>query len=224
MKPNIIAQITKVITKIQGCQFASLTYLSKKHGELARYTANFGFSYHQIIEKSITELDILIRENETVWDSTWKLVAAELMESFKETLRHARGEQNKAYTKKDQYIPLGGGANLNTSDNSIQLFGLVLTKKVLVEGVYPKVNSAPKTIAKNKIRKMLPVGNFREFAIDLTQIEQMKINGNVIELPDATGYSFAVNPCHTCRTTNFGVSQSYCGAWAASARPILCAY
>jgi hypothetical protein len=59
-----------------------------------------------------------------------------------------------------------------------------LTKKVLVEGVYPKVNSAAKTIAKNKIRKLLPVGNFREFAIDLTQVEQMKINGNVIEIPD----------------------------------------
>jgi hypothetical protein len=197
MKPNIIAQITKAITKIQGCQFASLTYLSKKHGELARYTANFGFSYHQIVEKSVTALEILISENETVWDSTWKLAAAELLESFKNTLAaHARGEQNEAYTKKDQYIPLGGGANLNTSDNSIQLFGLVLTKKVLVEGVYPKVNSAPKTIAKNKIRKMLPVGNFREFAIDLSQVEQMKINGNTIEIPDApaAGYSFQVNP------------------------------
>ena len=106
MKPNIIAQITKAITKIQGCQFASLTYLSKKHGELARYTANFGFSYHQIIEKSITELDILIRENETVWDSTWKLAAAELMESFKETLAaRPRGTKQGLYQKGPIHSP-----------------------------------------------------------------------------------------------------------------------
>ncbi len=185
MDQKIIAEITKAVTKIKGCQFASLTYLSKTAGELARYTANFGFSYHQIVEKSITELEILIRENENVWDATWKLAASELMASFKETIAaHARGEQNAAYTKKGQYIPLGGGANLNVADNTIQLFGLVLTKKVLVEGVYPKVNSAPKTVAKNKIRKLLPVGNFREFAMDLSQVEQMKINGSVIEIPD----------------------------------------
>ena len=107
------------------------------------------------------------------------------MASFKETqAAHARGEQNAAYTKKGQYIPIGNGANLNTSDNSIQLFGLVLTKTVLRAGVYPHVNSAPKTIAKNKIRKLLPVGNFREFALDMTQVEQMKINGDVIEFPE----------------------------------------
>ena len=187
---NLIAEITKAVTQIKGCRFASLTYLSKSHGELASYTANFGFSYHQIVEKSITELEILTRENENVWDATWKLAAAELMESFKNTLAaHARGEQNEAYTKKGQYIPIGNGVNLNTTDNTIQLFGLVLTKKVIVEGVYPKVNSAAKTIAKNKIRKLLPVGNFREFAIDVSQVEQMKINGDVIEFPDAASVS-----------------------------------
>ncbi len=180
---NIIAQITKAVRAIQGCRFASLTYLSKSSGELARYTANFGFSYHQIVEKSLVEIELLIAENADKWDATWKQAAEELRASFKETLAaHERGEQNKAYTKKGQYIPLGNGANLNTADNSIQLFGLVNTKTVLVEGHYPTVNSAAKTIAKNKLRKMLPVGNFREFALDESQVAQMKINGDVIEM------------------------------------------
>jgi hypothetical protein len=182
---NLIAQATKAVTQIKGCRLASITYLSKKHNELARFTANFGFSYGQVVEKSITELEILTRENENVWNAVEKEAAAELMASFKETqAAHARGEQNAAYTKKGQYIPIGNGVNLNTSDNTIQLFGLVLTKTVLRAGVYPHVNSAPKTIAKNKIRKMLPVGNFREFAIDMSQVEQMKINGDVIEFPE----------------------------------------
>jgi hypothetical protein len=164
--------------------------LSKSAGELSRYTANFGFSYHQVVEKSKTELEILMVENENVWDVVYKEAAAKIMASLTKTLAaHAVGQQNEDYTKKGQYIPLGNGANLNTKDNSIQLFGLVLTKEVLVKGVYPVVNSAPVTIARRKIEKMLPIGNFREFALDETQVAQMKVNGDVIEIPEMASLS-----------------------------------
>lgn len=189
---NIIAEITKRVTALKGARIASLTYLSKKHGELARYTANFGFTYHQVVEKSKLELELLMVEHEADWDATMKLAANELLASFNDTLTaHANGEQNPAYTKKGQYIPLGGGASLNTTDNTIQLFGLVLTKRVFIPGVYPHVNSSPKTIAKNKIRKMLPVGNFREFALDESQVAQMRVNGDTIELPELTAATSA---------------------------------
>ena len=187
---NVIAEITKAVVAIKGCRFASLTYLSKSAGELSRYTANFGFSYHQVVEKSKTELEILMVENENVWDVVYKEAAAKIMASLTKTLAaHAVGQQNEDYTKKGQYIPLGNGANLNTKDNSIQLFGLVLTKEVLVKGVYPVVNSAPVTIARCKIEKMLPIGNFREFALDETQVAQMKVNGDVIEIPEMASLS-----------------------------------
>jgi hypothetical protein len=185
MTENVIAEITARITQLRGARFASLTYLSKKHGELARYTANFGFTYAQVLEKSKLELELLIAENTDKWDAVTKEAAAELMASFNESIeKHAKGEQNSAYTKKGQYVPLGNGVNLNSTDNTIQLFGLVLTKTVLVEGTYPVVNSAPKTIAKNKLRKMLPIGKFREFALDEWQVAQMKINGDTIEIPE----------------------------------------
>ena len=192
LNDNIIAEITKRVVALKGARIASLTYLSKKAGELARYTANFGFSYIQVVEKSITELEILIAENEArkasaefIWSPVTEQAVAELMASLKESVAaHARGEQNSAYTKKGMYIPLGNGASLNTNDNTIQLFGLVLTKKVIVEGNYPHVNSAPKTIAKNRIRKLLPIGNFREFALDNSQVAQMKVNGDTIEIPE----------------------------------------
>jgi hypothetical protein len=65
----------------------------------------------------------------------------------------------------------------------------VLTKVTLVEGVYPKVNSAPLTIAKAKLRKRLAIGNFREFAIDEGRVAQMKVNGDVIEIPEMASAS-----------------------------------
>lgn len=201
---NLIAQITKQVAAIQGCKFASLTYLSKKAGELARYNVSLGFSYNTLVEKSVTELEILMAENETVWNPLQKQAAANVMASLKKTLAaREAGTQNEDYTKKDQYIPLGNGLSLNTTDNTIQLFGLVNSKVVLVEGVYPVVNSRPLTIEQNKIRKQLSVSKFREFALDLSQVAQVKANGEVMEMetniPDGcipngqNGYTFTVN-------------------------------
>ena len=183
--PNIVAEITKQVASLKGARFASLTYSSKKsaNSELARFNVNFGFSYHQVLEKSKTELEILMAENKASWPPLEMEAANEVMASLVKSLEaHARGEQNADYTKRGQYIPLGGGANLNTTDNTIQLFGLVLHKKVLKEGVFKKVNSAPLTVAKNKLRKLLPVGNFREFALDVSQVAQGKINGETFEM------------------------------------------
>jgi hypothetical protein len=189
---NIIAEITKAVVAIKGCRFASLTYLSKSAGELSRYTANFGFSYHEIVEKSKLELELLMADPviQSAWNEDYKAAAAKIMASLTKTLAaHARGEQNEDYTKRGQYLPLGNGANLNTKDNTIQLFGLVLTKTVLTPGVYPVVNSSAVTIARRKIEKMLPIGNFREFAIDESQVAQMKVNGDVIEIPEMASLS-----------------------------------
>ena len=194
---NWIAQITKQVAAIQGCKFASLTYLSKKHQELARYTVNLGFSYHSLVEKSVTELEILIDENKSTWTDLQKTAAANVMASLQKTLAaHANGEQNEDYTKKDQYIPLGNGASLNTMDKTIQLFGLVQSKVVLVKGVYPEVNSRPLTVEQNKIRKQLSISKFREFALDLSQVAQVKVNGETLEMEPVSSaeYGFNVNP------------------------------
>jgi uncharacterized protein YhbP (UPF0306 family) len=180
---NLVAEITKALTAIKGNQFVSLTYLAKSSGELARHTINVGFSYHNAVKQSVTELEILISENSATWSELTKQAATNVMASLKKTLEaHARGEQNEDYTKKGQYIPIGNGVNLNTADNTIQLFGLSRTKVVLVEGIHPKVNSRPLTIEQNKIRKMLTVSKFREYALDATQIAQVKVNGDTLEM------------------------------------------
>ena len=149
------------------------------------------------MEKSVTELEILIDENKSTWTDLQKTAAANVMASLQKTLAaHANGEQNEDYTKKDQYIPLGNGASLNTMDKTIQLFGLVQSKVVLVKGVYPEVNSRPLTVEQNKIRKQLSISKFREFALDLSQVAQVKVNGETLEMEPVSSaeYGFNVNP------------------------------
>lgn len=195
MNSNLIAQIAKQLAGIEGTQFASFTYLSKKAGERARHTVIIGFSYHKAVEKSVIELQTLMDLNAQLpegdkgkWTPLQKQAADNVMASLQKTLdAHARGEQNEDYTKKGQYIPIGNGLNLNTTDNTLQLFGLTQSKTVLVEGVYPPVNSKPLTIAQNEIRKQLTVSKFREYALDLSQVAAARINGTTLEMFDEQG-------------------------------------
>jgi hypothetical protein len=179
---NIVAEITKVITAIEGAQFASFTYLSKGAGELARHTLILGFSYHKLVEKSVSELETIIALESAGWTELQKAAANNVLASLKKTLAaHADGEQNADYTKAGQYIPICNGINVNSNDGSIQCFGLKHTKVVLVPGVYPKVNSRPLTVAQNEIRDRLSVSNFREFAIDSETVAQVKADGKTLE-------------------------------------------
>ena len=159
---------------IEGCQFASLTYTSKESGETARHTVLLGFSYRKSVEKSILELEIL-RPTLTGIDA---IAADELLTSFKKTLDGTQDGYTKAETYADTSIK---GLKVNTVDNSLQLFGLTQSKVVLTPGAYKVVKSAEKTIAKKKLRKELPVGKFREYALDAGVINGARINGETIE-------------------------------------------
>ena len=164
-------------------QFASLTYTTKKTGETARYTVQLGTSYHSLVEKSLLELQLLVKEQKSKWNDLQRIAAARVIKSLRKTLAaHKVGQQNADYTKKDQYVPLGQGLNLNTSDNTLQLFGVLRSKVTITVGTYKPVKSAPLTIEQNKIRKLLPLSQFREFALDLGNIQSARLNGETIEI------------------------------------------
>lgn len=174
--PNMVSlvELISALGGIQGCRFASFTYTAKGSGEQARYSVLLGFNYRAAVEKSLLELEIA-RPSLSGIDA---IAADEMMASYKKTLA---GTQD-AYTKAEIYADTSvKGLKVNTNDNSLQLFGLVENKVVLVPGNHPVVNSAPKTIAKRKLEKQLPVGKFREFAIDNGAFHSARINGEVIE-------------------------------------------
>ena len=167
-------QLIQSLGGIQGCKFASLTYTAKESGEVARHNVLLGFNYKTSVEKSLLELEIL-RPSLSGIDA---IAADELLESFKKTLDGTQDSYTKAETYTDTAIK---GLKVNTVDNSLQLFGLTQSKVVLTPGTYKVVKSAKKTIAKNKIRKELPIGKFREYALDTGAIHGARINGETIE-------------------------------------------
>jgi hypothetical protein len=164
-----------------GAGFASFTYKSKGDGSIARYTLNLGFKYITLLEKSIQELQAKMDLNEFLGESL--LAAHEVMASLqKSLLAHQNGTQSEDYTRKGLMTPLGNGVSIN-HDDSIQIFGLVQSKKIIQEGTPKKeVKSKPITILKNKIKKDLPISKFREFALDKDSMQVMRINGDTIEI------------------------------------------
>jgi hypothetical protein len=170
--------ILEVLSTVTTSKFASFTYRSKTDGSLARYTVILGATYLNTLEKSKTALEI---EMESM-DASLLPAAQAVMESLDKSIAaHKAGTQSDDYTKKGQYQNIGGGVNLNSNDNSIQIFGLLHSKVVLEEGVRKEVKSAPFTILKNQVRKLLPISKFREFAFDIGNIQTVKLNGDTFE-------------------------------------------
>lgn len=166
------------MVSLNGCRFASLRYTSKQSNETADYQILLGFSYHELVRRSVRILMTKIQ----LYEGTQKEAALELLASFKKTLEaHEKGEQNPDYTKKDLYIPLISGLNISKNDESLQLFGLCIKKTVIEPGVWKQVKSSPIVIEKNAIRKELPIGRFREFALDSGVIDKATIQGKTIK-------------------------------------------
>lgn len=186
LNENILAVIRQVAAN-KGNRFASLVYRSKESGELARHVILIGFSYHNAVQKSRDELANMIAMN--TFKGIQLEAAKEVLASLEKTLAaHAQGEQNDDYTKKDVYdtVALDGvevsGIRYNKNDGSFKLFGLSVSKTVLENGVFKDVKSKPLTIAKNEIRRLLPVSKFREYAIEEKALAAAKVNGDTLEM------------------------------------------
>jgi hypothetical protein len=162
-------------------RFASFTYCSRSTGEVARYTLQLGFSYRNILQKSIMELEV----DKQIMTDLPRQAADEILASLNASLS---GIQTK-YTKKDiyeDYKDSNGktvqGIKVNKNDGSLKIFGLVSSKVQITPPVtpYKEVKSAPLTIEKNRITKTLPIGRFREFALD--NLAMAKLNGETLIL------------------------------------------
>jgi len=160
-------------------KFASFTYTTKTTGETARYTLQLGFSYRNLLQKSLLQLEI----DSQIMTGIEKEAADELIKTFKSSLE---GTQSK-YTKKDIYKPYRDfcgnvvqGLKVNENDGSLKVYGLVRSKVQMAPPTKVKkpVESSPLTIAKNRLRRNLPVGHFCEF--DLGQLSIAKIDGETL--------------------------------------------
>jgi hypothetical protein len=173
--------IELILSLIGKASFASFTYTTKKTGETSRYNVLLGAKYIGLLERSLLELSLLDTSAMGIEASLLPVALDKVKASLEKSLAaHKQGEQNPDYTKQNQYVPLGAGLNANTTDNTLQLFGLVQSKVVLKPGEHKAVVSSPLTIATSKIKRALPIGKFREFALDVGNIHGARLSGDTL--------------------------------------------
>ena len=153
-------------------RFASIVY-TNQHGETSKYLLHLNVNYLRVLARDLKVLGSLKTENQYEEQARQELVNS-LTVSI-ETKGH-----NPDYTKEGYYTPLVHGVKYH--ENLLYVNAFVIDRKVLRAGFYPPVNHRPLTVAKNKIRKLLKSGSFREFKIDMNQIEEVRANGKVLEI------------------------------------------
>lgn len=157
--------------------FVSFVY--ENEFEVSRYIVHLGTNIKGAYERGLSNLKA---HRELYANDAVQLQAIdELIASFENSLSNGIGK-NDAYTKKDKYERLAPNLKYDKDSGKIYLSGFVIGKTVLEHKKDRKpVNSAPKTIAKNVIRKRhTKLDKFRDFILDEKHFGSVSINKNRI--------------------------------------------
>lgn len=167
-----------VSKSITGVSFFSIKNYTNKVGETSNYLINVGINYTKAKAQDLIFLENLnLDKTELVFKSQLadlKLAKAELIASF------IKPDENRSNGQIDAYTTLFSGVKVHNETGQLYIYGFKQNKTVLVEGVYPKVNSSAKTIAKKELQKHLKTANFVNFAIEVGN--NLKANGETIEI------------------------------------------
>jgi hypothetical protein len=179
----IFEKFRHLIKDIKVPTFAGFDYCSKGSGEVARRVIVIGGNYSNLVQKAldtVSEVDCQeLADKLGIELAEVEKAKTELIESYKQTL--APGE-NKSYRKNGQYETLAPGIKLNLNDGTLELQGVVQSKKVLTPGEFKPVKSRPKTIAKNAMKKLTRLNKFRAFSLDEGHALRFACKGESVNL------------------------------------------
>jgi len=178
-KEQFVSELSKLRP---SATFLSLSGYHNEHGEVADYSIIFHMSYENALKRSIIALEGFVPE-----DDMQAVAKKELIDGYNGSLDRMDStpieEVDDAYTRffdnDGDYIK---GVKLHTTTDTLHLYGLVNSKRVIVPGVYPHHNKRALTIAKDKLRKMCPVNKFRQFKILPSQVDCIAVE-NLSLLP-----------------------------------------
>lgn len=78
------------------------------------------------------------------------------------------------------YEHLGAGAKRHRETGILHISGLLVRKIIRVPGQYKPVKSKPKTLAKQALVRMTPMGKWRQYRLSEERFERVAVAGSVI--------------------------------------------
>jgi hypothetical protein len=158
-----------------GVGFVSIRGYENRYGEVSNNLINVGASYENAKKKDIEYLENLdLTTIETKTDLvTLEKARTELINSLISPDKARSNGQKNAYTN------ICTGLKVHNETGDVYVWGFRVKKDVIQKGDYPTVNSRPKTIAKNELRKGMKTAKFTQYKV--ANIEQMNLNGDTLE-------------------------------------------
>lgn len=191
-----VERLIELTNENSRVRFVSLRgYNSDKslNTEVANQIVNINASYGNMLEKDALTLNNVVLGRDVVpMVETWDYERYDLngvsVEDFKKQVKEAQEmalfelRNPKTGTRESNDIWLNKALVFNTNTLRLSLFGSSISKEVVQEGVFKKVKSAPKTVAKQIIQKAVEprTSKLRRFTID--NLNGMKMDGETLNL------------------------------------------
>lgn len=190
--PNVAKAILTFVSvkNIKGTSFVGVKNYTNKEGECSNQTFVVGINYENLLKNDLEKLlNFDLSTLETSIDKEIVQTAYnELVDSLKKRLAD---EETKAKllaendativaseAQKAAYTHLAKG--LKMQDNHLYIYGLMVRKQVIKAIEYKKRNSAPKTVAKNLIKKAADLRETKYKQFKLGRLEELNIAGITI--------------------------------------------
>ena len=166
-------------------QFVSIPSYTNSKGETASYVINGNVTYQNVKENDNKKLhecsDEILQQVANEKEIDIAIVRTALSELITSSDRNLTEDDRTAQSEaqKDIYVHFGKGLKMHKDTERFHIDGLIVSKKVIVEGNYPRVNSRPKTIAKNAIKKALELQSrkYRSFIVERGHCEYINLSG-----------------------------------------------
>lgn len=148
-------------------------------GEVSDRVIGFHVSYENALNKSAAILRDLGEQPDPIAEEARQ----ELLASFRKSLD---GEG-----REDPYVPVLSpsgeiirGIKAHPEKGRVYIFGMQMPnqKRILVPGTYKPVNKRAKTIAKDRLRELLPVSRWRMFILDGGNVDRITVERMTFEL------------------------------------------
>jgi len=181
---------------IKGTTFVGVRSYLNRYNELSNQTFLAGISYTNLLKNDLVKLKSnevkkqIISLYATTDKALVKKAYNELVTSLtKRTASEEEKDKLRANNDKtiklsdaqtDAYTHLAKGIKVNDESNEVYVFGLIVRKTKLADGVYPVVKTQKKTIVKNAINVLADQrqGKYRMFKVG--KADEIKLQGVTI--------------------------------------------
>lgn len=169
-----VSELSKLRT---SSTLLSIRGYRNEQGEISDQQIVFHMSYRNALQKSIDKLEAMTMSNELEQQAK-----DDLLISFRTSLEKNEEEsiEERVDAYKHFYNDDGSsirGIKLHIKSETLHIYGSVINKRIIMPTTYKKVNSRPLTVAKAKLRSLMPIGRFRQFKITPFQVDSIRVEG-----------------------------------------------